>query len=300
MQVSTRLFNKQSVETFADLTGQIQKKQEQVATGKALTEASDDPVKASRIMVVKEQRGQSEQFLRNIDISYVKLGLTEGALDEVGNLLTRAYEIGIQAASATNADGRRSLVIELRGLLDNVRDLGNSTDASGRAIFGGFNLGDVPFVENADGTTSFVGDRGSHVIKISPSMQLQTSVDGSGVFERVPATAGGYTSVFGILNAAISELETGDGSALPIDDLKSAIAHIADQRAVVGAQMNKADNQRQVLENRMIVLTENIGEMEDADLGKIVTDLQNLLLNKEIAQKTFARISQLSLFDMIA
>lgn len=300
MQVSTRLFNKQSVETFADLTGQIQKKQEQVATGKALTEASDDPVKASRIMVVKEQRGQSEQFLRNIDISYVKLGLTEGALDEVGNLLTRAYEIGIQAASATNADGRSSLVIELRGLLDNVRDLGNSTDASGRAIFGGFNLGDVPFVENADGTTSFVGDRGSHVIKISPSMQLQTSVDGSGVFERVPATAGGYTSVFGILNAAISELETGDGSALPIDDLKSAIAHIADQRAVVGAQMNKADNQRQVLENRMIVLTENIGEMEDADLGKIVTDLQNLLLNKEIAQKTFARISQLSLFDMIA
>ena len=48
------------------------------------------------------------------------------------------------------------------------------------------------------------------------------------------------------------------------------------------------------------MLTENIGELEDADLCKIVTDLQSLLVNKEIAQKTFARISQLSLFDMIA
>ncbi len=103
-----------------------------------------------------------------------------------------------------------------------------------------------------------------------------------------------------MMNSIIGKLEAGSGDDLPIDDLKSAVAHISDQRSVVGAQMNKADNQRQVLENRMQVLTENIGEMEDADLSKIVTDLQNLLVNKEIAQKTFARISQLSLFDMIA
>ena len=62
MQVSTKLFNKQSVENFSDLTAQIQKKQEQVATGKHLTEPSDDPVKAGRVMVVKEQKAQTEQL----------------------------------------------------------------------------------------------------------------------------------------------------------------------------------------------------------------------------------------------
>ena len=66
------------------------------------------------------------------------------------------------------------------------------------------------------------------------------------------------------------------------------------------AQMNKAQNQRALLENRNVILTENIGEMEDADLSKIVTDLQNLLVNKEVAQKAFSMISQLNLFDMIA
>ena len=80
MQVSTKIFNKQSVETFSDLTGQIQKKQEQVASGKELTRPSDDPVRAARVMIVKEQRAQNDQYLRNIDISYVKLSLTKALL----------------------------------------------------------------------------------------------------------------------------------------------------------------------------------------------------------------------------
>ena len=49
------------------------------------------------------------------------------------------------------------------------------------------------------------------------------------------------------MNSIIGKLEAGSGDDLPIDDLKLAVAHISDQRSVVGAQMNKADNQRQVL-----------------------------------------------------
>ena len=59
MQVSTKIFNKQSVDTFSDLTEQIQKKQEQVASGKHLTKPSDDPVKAARVSTVKEQKAQA-------------------------------------------------------------------------------------------------------------------------------------------------------------------------------------------------------------------------------------------------
>ena len=99
MQVSTKIFNKQSVETFSDLTGQIQKKQEQVASGKELTRPSDDPVRSARVMIVKEQRAQNDQYLRN-DISYVKLSVIESALEQAG-LATRACELAIQARSDT-------------------------------------------------------------------------------------------------------------------------------------------------------------------------------------------------------
>ena len=300
MQVSTKIFNKQSVETFSDLTGQIQKKQEQVASGKELTQPSDDPVRAARVMIVKEQRAQNDQYLRNIDISYVKLSLTESALEQAGNLATRAYELAIQARSQTNAGGRSVLAIEMKGIRDSIRDLANSTDPSGRSIFGGFKITSPPFAVDNAGKTSFVGDRGAHMVRISPTMELQTAIDGSSAFDRVPSEAGGFTSVFSMLDSMIEDLEAGDVEDLPIDDMKNAASHFADQRALIGAQMNKAQNQRTLLENRNLILTENIGEMEDADLGKIVTDLQNLLVNKEVAQKAFSMISQLNLFDMIA
>ena len=300
MQVSTKIFNKQSVETFSDLTGQIQKKQEQVASGKELTRPSDDPVRAARVMIVKEQRAQNDQYLRNIDISYVKLSLTESALEQAGHLATRAYELAIQARSDTNAGSRDVLAIEMRGIRESIRDMANSTDPSGRSIFGGFKIGSPPFTVDNAGNTSFVGDRGAHTVRISPTMDLQTTIDGSSAFDRVPSEAGGFTSVFTMLDSMIADLEAGETQDLPVDDMKNAASHFADQRALIGAQMNKAENQRTLLENRNVILTENIGEMEDADLGKIVTDLQNLLVNKEVAQKAFSMISQLNLFDMIA
>lgn len=300
MQVSTKIFNKQSVEAFSDLTGQIQKKQEQVASGKEMTKPSDDPVKANRVMIVESQLSQANQYIRNIDISSVKLGLTESALDQVSNLLTRAYELSVQARSDAAAGSRPAVIVEMEGLLDNIKDLANSSDASGRAIFGGFKLGDTPFSTDVSGNTQYVGDRGVHKVKISQSMNLQTTLDGSTVFERVPLESGQMGSVFSLLEGMITDLKSGDATSLPINDLKLAIAHVADQRAFVGSQMNKADLQLNNLENRTATLTKNIGEMQDADLGKIVTDLQSLLLNKEIAQKTFSRISQLSLFDYLS
>ena len=145
MQVSTKIFNKQSVETFSDLTGQIQKKQEQVASGKELTRPSDDPVRAARVMIVREQRAQNDQYLRNIDISYVKLSLTESALEQASNLATRAYEMAILARSETNSAGRNALAIEMKGIRDSIRDIANSSDPSGRSIFGGFKISSPPF-----------------------------------------------------------------------------------------------------------------------------------------------------------
>ena len=298
MQVSTKIFNKQAVQTFDDLTAEIQQAQKQIATGKKIQKPSDDPVLAVRSSVVKEQLSQADQHLRNIDLSEVKLSAADSALDQVQNLTTRAYELSLMASTATNAQARQSIAIELEGLLDSIRDLANSTDASGSALFGGYKVDTTPFVVGSDGSTSYVGDRGAHSVKISENLRLQTTIDGAEVFQRVP-TKNGFGSIFTMLDGMISDLEAGDASDLPIDDLKSAVAHVADQRARIGSEMNKADNQRTVLENRRLLLTEDISSMEDADIAELVTKLQTLMMNKDAAQQAFARISQMTLFDLI-
>ena len=173
-------------------------------------------------MIVKEQRAQNDQYLRNIDLSYVKLSVTESALEQAGNLATRAYELAIQARSETNAAGRNVLAIEMKGILDSIRDIANSTDPSGRSIFGGFKISSPPFVVDNSGNTSFVGDRGAHTVRISPTMDLQTTIDGSSAFDRV-RKSGGFLCLLDAM--MIEDLEAGDAD-LPIDEMKNAASHL--------------------------------------------------------------------------
>ena len=58
MQVSTKLFNQQSVNQFGKLTEEIQKLQAKVSTGKNILKLSDDPVAAVELSAAKEQRTQ--------------------------------------------------------------------------------------------------------------------------------------------------------------------------------------------------------------------------------------------------
>ena len=70
-------------QTFDDLTAEIQQAQKQIATGKKIQKPSDDPVLAVRSSVVKEQPSQADQHLRNIDLSDMKLGAADAALNQV-------------------------------------------------------------------------------------------------------------------------------------------------------------------------------------------------------------------------
>lgn len=84
-----------------------------------------------------------------------------------------------------------------------------------------------------------------------------------------------------------------------IDNVLKSIDHIAIQQAVIGAQMSKAAIQEDVLQSRKLAVTKDISAIGDADLAKLVTELQSQLTNRDAAQQAFAKIGQQSLFDYI-
>ena len=63
--------------------------------------------------------------------------------------------------------------------------------------------------------------------------------------------------------------------------------------------MTKADIQADVIQSRKLAVTKDISAMGDADLAKLVTELQAQLTNRDAAQQAFAKIGQQSLFDYI-
>ena len=84
-----------------------------------------------------------------------------------------------------------------------------------------------------------------------------------------------------------------------LDEMVTIQNHLANQRAKVGARLNSAQRQTDIMRERQQLINKDISELADADLAELVTQLQSQLTSQEATQKAFVRISQLNLFDHI-
>ena len=427
MQVSTKLFNEQQIRQFSKLTADIQEKQEKISSGRAILNASDDPVAAVNLSAANEQKTLLERFEENVYLAQNRLEAGDKVLQEGISVMTRITELATQARNPTyDAFSRRAILTEISELREVLVDLANTRDARGHSLFAGFKDEETAFVEGPDGKIRYNGDRGTHTVQISESMNVPTSLDGMTVFGRVE-TANGRRDIFEIIDsvaasinplrdlderasaatkAAVSftlprqnqtweldvsgslgrarisavlsegneqkfaeavnaqsdltgitarydqftgrtiltdaeageivienleiegqelsnyagqynlifnsvdeiEQEIGEPRILTdldqllgrgIGNLKSAMDHLSIQQAVLGAQMSKAEVQRSALASRKLAVTKDITKLGDADLAKLVTDLQAQLTNRDAAQQAFAKMGQHSLFDYL-
>ncbi len=299
MQISTKLFNQQTLERLSELHGEIQNRQARIATGKDLLKASDDPLAAVNISVAKEQKQELARYLDNIDRAKNKLELTEGAMGQTINILTRIYELTIQAENDIhNTSDRAAIKMEVSQLKDAMFQVVNTEDASGQALFGGYKVNTNAFAKDLDGNIQYMGDRGQNYLKIAENMTIITGIDGATAFLRVPSE-NDHKSVFRVIEAIEDAFDDGDFPDVAITDLQRGIEHFNLQQTYIGAQINKADIQEEALQRRQIVMSENLSQLEDADITKIVTELQTMLVNRDAATQAFAKIGQQSLFDFL-
>jgi flagellar hook-associated protein 3 FlgL len=427
MQVSTKLFNEQQIRQFSKLTADIQEKQEKISSGRAILNASDDPVAAVKLSAANEQKTLLERFEENVYLAQNRLEAGDKVIQEGISVMTRITELATQARNPIyDAFSRRAILTEITELREVLVDLANTRDARGHSLFAGFKDEETAFVEGPDGKIRYNGDRGTHTVQISESMNVPTSLDGMTVFGRVE-TANGRRDIFEIVDsvaasinplrdlderasastkAAVSftlprqnqtweldvagslgraritavlsegneqkfteavnaqsdltgvtarydqftgrtiltdaeageivienleiegqelsnyagqynlifnavdenEQEIGEPRILTdldqllgrgIGNLKSAMDHLSIQQAVLGAQMSKAEVQRGALASRKLAITKDITKLGDADLAKLVTDLQAQLTNRDAAQQAFAKMGQQSLFDYL-
>ena len=210
MQVSTKLFNQQSVNQFGKLTEEIQKLQGKVSTGKNILKSSDDPVAAVELSAAKEQKNILDRFKRNIDSAQRRLDLADGTMQQAINVMTRISELAIQAANDTNGVPERIAIrTEVEQLANVMLEIANTRDAQGQSLFAGYHTNSQAFIKNVDGTFTYKGDRGKHTLQISESMNVATSIDGGTAFETVD-TGAGRKSVFDIITNVVNTIGNAD------------------------------------------------------------------------------------------
>ena len=188
MRMSTvQIFN-QGVNNLLDRQADVTKTQEQLASGKRIMDASEDPAGTARTLDITSQLARIDAYQRNTVTVQSSLSLEEGALSGVINDLQRARELTIQGNNATmTAADRGSIAVELSAILESLIARGNTQDASGEYIFGGFQSGVQPFSKTTGGA-AYHGDDGQRFMQVSADVQIASSNSGSEVF--MSATAG--------------------------------------------------------------------------------------------------------------
>ena len=88
---------------------------------------------------------------------------------------------------------------------------------------------------------------------------------------------------------------------LPITSkITEAFTHFSLLKTEIGAYSRRAQENEAAAHDTLLDLEDNISDLRDADLAKLLTQLEFLMTNKEAAQATFTRITSKSLFDFLS
>ncbi|HRN82775.1 flagellin, partial [Nitrosomonas europaea] len=193
---------------------------------------------------------------------------------------------------------RKMMAVELRGHFDELLGLANTKDEQGNYLFSGFKGNTRPFEQTANGV-EYKGDQEQRLIQVSSSRQLPVSETGDAIFEP------GGLSLFQTIEDFIDELETPGGAALSgavstaLQDLDIALDNVLAKRAAVGSRLQEVDALQQIGEDTAIQYQQSLSRLQDLDFAQAISDMTRQQALLEAAQKTFTRVSGLSLFNLI-
>lgn len=97
--------------------------------------------------------------------------------------------------------------------------------------------------------------------------------------------------------SASTQLTNGLNTALK--DLDNSLDHVLTTRASIGVRLQEIEVLQGVGEETEIQLQHNLAQLQEVDLFKAISDLNKQRVFLEAAQRSFAMVSDLSLFDFI-
>ena len=133
MRISTIQAFNNSVNGISRNYADLNRTFEQISTGKRILTPADDPVGSVRLLRLDQEQGLNEQYKTGMTEAKNSLSQEETILRSVGNVLQRIREIAGQAGDgALDSNDKKSLASELRQREDELLNLLNSRDASGK------------------------------------------------------------------------------------------------------------------------------------------------------------------------
>jgi len=271
---------------------------ETISSGRKYTTLSDDPVSLISALEIRSIIDETKQYERNVTYGILWTDSAEIALRQTDEILSRAREIAVQMANATqSAATRASAAIEVGHLIEQMVALGNS-QVAGEYIFSGQKTNIVPFTyDSVAGTVTYNGDENDIDIRVGRNNSATINKNGKDAFMDGNETSNLFTYLIDLKEA----LEGNDVSGIQdsLGNLGDAADYINEKIADFGAKRNKLDMKKYIYAELELSNTERLSDIEDTDLAGAILNLKTKEVAYQAALTAASKVMQLSLVDFI-
>ncbi|MFM9835448.1 MAG: flagellar hook-associated protein FlgL [Methylophilaceae bacterium] len=300
MRLSTNTIYQTGINRIGDLQAEQSKLQSQIASGKRILTPSDEPLGASRSIDIANSQAMNAQFTKNRQIASSNLSSLDISLNSITEQLLSDRTILVGAAGTLTANQRSVVAISLTSSLETLIGYANTQDASGNYIYAGYQSKTKPFTATSTGAT-YNGDSNQQYLQVDPHLQMVANAPGDSIFQAsgndIFST---YSTLISVLNnPSASSAAVSAAVATAISSIQAGTDTISIARSSVGTKMNALESLDSVGSSRDLEYAQALSSLQDLDYAQALSDVSQKQTILEAAQKSFVKITSLSLFDFI-
>lgn len=259
---------------LAETSGRLRQSYERLSSGLRINRAKDD---AAGLAIAESLRADSRiaaVSIRNANDGISIIAITDGAIAQITNILSRLAELAEESANGVFSNGQRSaLQLEFSALMSEVERIALTTEFNGLKLLSG-----------GQQIVFQVGFDGSSISQVTYS-GVQATLAAIGLAP--PNTSAHQYSITGI-----SEAESQSASRLALDAIRIAIVSISRNRGTLGA----AESRLETTINNLMVARENFQAAEavirDVDVASESAELTRLSILQQAGTAILAQANQ--------
>jgi flagellar hook-associated protein 3 FlgL len=302
-RLSNQMMARNTLADLNNVANDLYRTQRKMSSGKEITRPSDDPFGTTRAVGTRRELEDIQQLKKNVDDARAWQGVTEVALARITDVVQRARELLVQGASDSNSlQQREALAKEIDQLVETAKTEANGA-YGGRYIFSGTETNTKPY--NIGGTDVYNGDGGNIVRTIGPAVSVPVNVRGADFLGGDPLVPQPDGLLLSTLRDIASNMRAGTpaaADALRTTDLQALDRNLDNLNAIrasVGATTNRLETAVLRLRELEEAATEQLNQIEGADMAKTLTDFSLQQAVYQSALKTGANIVQNSLLNFL-
>ena len=293
MRISTAQYYKTNADQLQTRQNKVAEVQAKLGSGKQLLHPSENPSKADLISRLESGKERQAVYGKNVDAAQTRLTSEEAVLTSMTKIMQRITELTVQGGNDTLAPEDRAVIAaEVKALRDELLNLANTQDINGNYIFSGNKVQAPAFVESSSGVVTYNGDHGRLQINVSDVRRLSINTIGPELFS---------TADFAALDDLVTKLNADNGSG--IRSAISAVETINNKLTVsygtMASRVAAIESQRTIIEDTELRIDELLLREDDLDYAEAVTELTQESVALQALQASFAKLSQLTLFNFI-